>query len=333
MYLYTIILGMIASCALTSALPSPQGKDIARPLIGEGIMNTTDVAIVERGPTNIEKRQPPPPNPDFVYMAVYTTAAILYPELIGVANLVGSVWSAVGRCLVNPLSFDCLFGAADAVFNVWNMGFFDNDGVDKRSASGRPIYAVRNSTHTPNPITHSVSHIPILPHERLMRAATKYGNNGTWVHIATTYYNDTEAHYIYHRLAHQDDLGKANDGIYHHFRAMPSSATLTKLKPRAEDDDNGVVVDYLWKDGNSQLWDDAQSDGNPDNGDYFGSTIANWMEDNSAEVTCATVGIGIPVSEGSDPIEQEDQGVLAYGWNDTPFDFNGLAGGWVDSCY
>jgi hypothetical protein len=135
--------------------------------------------------------------------------------------------------------------------------------------------------------------------------------------------------------AQEEDLGKPNNGQYHHFRAQPSpSQTPSPLTPMPAPKTarNGVAAGYLWKDGNNGLWNDAQSDHISNNGNDFGSITANWMEESSAEATCAAVGVGITVSEGSSPIEREDQGVVAYGWNNAPFNFAGRAGGWVDSC-
>jgi hypothetical protein len=254
---------------------------------------------------------------------------------MGLANLVGSTWSAVGRCIVNPLSFDCLFGAVDAVFNIWNSDFFGENGFRKRAVteSGHPITALRqnNSTGGPSLVTSVAAHIEIQPNEPLIRAASLRGGlNGTWVRIATTYINDTEAHHLHHRLAVAEDLGFENDGSYHHFRATPAPAMLRRLGVRAEDNDNGVVVDYLWKDGYQGNWN--QIHGISNEGNRLGSTTAEWMETNNAEATCASVGSLVTVSEGSDFYELEDQGIVAYGWNNKPFGFNGRAGSWVDGC-
>jgi hypothetical protein len=254
---------------------------------------------------------------------------------MGVARLVAATWTAVGRCILNPLSFDCLFGAVDAGFTVWNNGFFGNNGLGKPAftESGHPIIALHqsNSTTGPGVVTSVAARIENQPHEPLMRAETRRGDlDGTWLCIATTNIDDTEAHHLHHRLAHDGDLGFENDGNYHHFRATPAPSMLRRLGIRAVNDNNGVVVDYLWKYGNKN--DLNLIHGIPNNGNRLGSTTVNWMERNSVEATCASVGAHVDHGEGPGFYEMEDHGVVAYGWNDKPFSFNGRAGGWVDGC-
>jgi hypothetical protein len=63
------------------------------------------------------------------------------------------------------------------------------------------------------------------------------------------------------------------------------------------------MVDYLWHDGNSVLQSDAQNAHIGNNRNAFESTTVNWMEETSAEVTCVSMGIEIPVGGGNDPTE------------------------------
>lgn len=162
-------------------------------------------------------------------------------------------------------------------------------------------------------------------------------NNGTdFIHIATTYRNGSAQYTIHYRRAHPDDLGRPNDGTYHQVRVAPagtnvngSSSDATK---RAEDDVSGVVMDYLWQQGSDALWTDTYYDTHTFD-QTAASDITSWMEQNQAEATCAT----IIIESNGPPNEQpwggaEDSGVLAFGWNNKAFGFNGRAGGWIDEC-
>lgn len=55
------------------------------------------------------------------------------------------------------------------------------------------------------------------------------------------------------------------------------------------------------------------------------------MEDNKSEANCAVPAIQLSSHGGSSRING-DKGIIAYGWNNQAFNFNGRAGGWVDSC-
>lgn len=55
------------------------------------------------------------------------------------------------------------------------------------------------------------------------------------------------------------------------------------------------------------------------------------MINNKQEASCLTA-IGTIGTHGGSSSSRIDNGVIAYGWNDKPFDFNGRAGGWAESC-
>lgn len=310
------------------ALPQPAIEETSLS-VRENSRIVKDLVVV---PSNDAHQLARRENPRFHLIEVAMRAAPLLPIFLGVFNLVTSIWNAAERCTINPLSLDCLFVAMDAVYNVWNSGFFANNGINaKRDAYYPPVHGIRDSAELPGPITRTEAHIPISPDQRLMHAAVATGNDGSWAHIATTYWGDEPAHHILYRVAHESDLGKPNDGSYHHFRCQPAPSQQAKLRRRAEGSKNGVVADYLWRDGNQQLYDNIEM-GISNLGGVLGSNQANWMENNSAEASCASVSVSIPVADGSPPILREDQGVAAYGWNNTPFNFAGRAGGWVDEC-
>jgi hypothetical protein len=177
-------------------------------------------------------------------------------------------------------------------------------------------------------------HVPFGQHKRLIqviRNEFEFNGNHTFRHVATVYRHDVETHQLFYRHAHPDDLGKENDGTYHHIRAnYTGSPPSDAVSRRAESNMDHVVGDYLWKDGDSTLFNDIH---NEDNivGDV-GTGLANWMEQNNSEASCASIRTFVSVSEGGKIPKYEDQGVFAYGWNDKPFGFNGRAGGWIDQC-
>ena len=67
-------------------------------------------------------------------------------------------------------------------------------------------------------------------------------------------------------------------------------------------------------------------------GNYLGSQTAQWMEDNNSEATCAVPGYVYNLM-ATGMRACVDNGVMAYGWNNQPYNFNGNAGAWVnDDC-
>ena len=66
------------------------------------------------------------------------------------------------------------------------------------------------------------------------------------------------------------------------------------------------MVDYLWTNGVKSLWNHL---GGRSQTDDLGSTIADYMENSDAEVSCAVPGIQQPNGNYAG----ENQGVLAYG--------------------
>ena len=58
---------------------------------------------------------------------------------------------------------------------------------------------------------------------------------------------------------------------------------------------------------------------------------ASYLQDNGQEASCLTVLAQLGTHGGSST-SRIDNGVIAYGWNDRPFGFNGRAGDWATSC-
>lgn len=261
---------------------------------------------------------------EFAGAFLRATAAAVFPVQVGVYTWSGAIWSTAKKCFES--TFDCLFGIADAVFGVWRTAFVP--AATKRDVNGHLVYA---STAVDRNDVHWNFHVPFDNHTRLihvLRNNFKYDGNHTFTHVATVYRKGLHTHSLYHRFAHPEDLGHENDGSFHQIRALPSTAS--NITKRVEKDIDHVVGDYIWKDGNSQFFNDIHNEKNLAND--IGSTIANWMEENNSQATCASIRTWIPVSEGSSVPEYENQGVFAYGSNDKPFDFKGRSGSWIDQC-
>lgn len=177
---------------------------------------------------------------------------------------------------------------------------------------------------------HLTFHVPFGNHKRLvnvLRNDFTYDGNHTFRHLATVYQKGVKTLSLHHRFAHPDDLGHENDGSFHHIRALPDSETVVA---RVEKKSNHVVGDYLWRHGNSELFNDIHNEKNI--GNAIGSSLANWMEKSNSEATCASIRTYVKVSEGGPVPRYENQGVFAYGWNDKPFNFQGKAGSWIEQC-
>ncbi|THG95544.1 hypothetical protein EW026_g6129 [Hermanssonia centrifuga] len=80
-------------------------------------------------------------------------------------------------------------------------------------------------------------------------------------------------------------------------------------KPRAEDDNDGTVVDYSWQSTNEQAYDDFGSSSSSTS--YFAANSMGYMiETASGIAACA---------DFADQDGDMDEAVLTIGWNDQPF--------------
>ncbi|KAG4440290.1 hypothetical protein IFR05_004251 [Cadophora sp. M221] len=183
----------------------------------------------------------------------------------------------------------------------------------------------------------SEAHIPLL-HRSLKESSMATQNNGTWERHATFYWDNEESHYLMYRKATVDDLGYENDGTFHHYRIQDSDHVkdLRKrmalghpgIEKRLEQRAYGVVTDYLWQNGNQDSYNQMH-----DSADFKDMTrkIDNYMEGNKQGVSCLTP-IGSIGTHGGSSRFRVDNGIIAYGWNDKPYGFNGRAGNWAEGC-
>ncbi|KAH8904684.1 hypothetical protein BR93DRAFT_939754 [Coniochaeta sp. PMI_546] len=226
---------------------------------------------------------------------------------------------------------DCFFVAADILMGTF-VSFYKTRNGKRSTVDGLPDHGIatfQNGTISGG-LTHSIAHIPII-NGSLRLGLLASGNNGSWAHVASFYSGDVKTHRLMYRLASEEDLGAKNNGKYHHLRTVGQGNSVTE---RAEQQEGALVADYLWEDNNDQTeWGYFSGGGNS-----LGSDIANWMENNEQEAACASPAVclptGAPGAGNSHPgCSVIDGGVMAYGWNDQPFGFNGRAQGWLDECH
>ncbi len=61
------------------------------------------------------------------------------------------------------------------------------------------------------------------------------------------------------------------------------------------------------------------------------NTVTHFLQNTGSEVSCAD--IIVREDDGSQPISGvEDVGLVAFGWNNQPFGFNGRSAGWLNTC-
>ncbi|THG95282.1 hypothetical protein EW026_g6342 [Hermanssonia centrifuga] len=102
-----------------------------------------------------------------------------------------------------------------------------------------------------------------------------------------------------------------NGAGVHTLRAWQRNFVVNGTAKRAEDDNDGTVVEYLWQSTNEQSYDDFHS--SSDSTSYFAANAMGYMiENQSAVAMCADFG---------DADGEMDEGVLTVGWNDQPFEW------------
>jgi hypothetical protein len=162
-----------------------------------------------------------------------------------------------------------------------------------------------------------------------------------------------------YRQAAKEDLGFDNDGSFHHYRVQDSDHMkrlhaqkadgLSALEKRIEKTASGVVTDYLWKNGlvvlsemnsctkvsslmrtrNQNAWDNFHDDISVKS---LETDAHSYLTDHDADASCFTPILQLGTHGGSSST-RIDNGILAYGWNNKAFNFDGRAGGWANKCY
>lgn len=183
---------------------------------------------------------------------------------------------------------------------------------------GRSIPGIRKEMHVPIANGTSFHHAIKAMHN----------SSESFLHVSSTWTNGSLTSHQYYRRAHKDDLGHENDGSYHHMRSTEAGSIAKRDEERGS---NGLVVDYLWKDPSASVAHDLNNNFGQ-NAYYGGIETGGWMWDNSVLATCATLVEEYRPSGGAASNGDANKGVMAYGWNGSPFGFNGRSSGWIDSC-
>lgn len=69
------------------------------------------------------------------------------------------------------------------------------------------------------------------------------------------------------------------------------------------------------------------------NTDALGNSCSEYMLDRKSEASCAVPAIdGVSGYGSEEHYAGVDQGVLAYGYNNQPFGFDGRSQGWINEC-
>jgi hypothetical protein len=239
--------------------------------------------------------------------------------LFGFGGLVKSIFSVTKLC--GQSKTDCVFGALDILADFFT-DVYSWSNLRKRTVDGVTVFG----SHTLSSGTTINSHIPVTNGTSFYHALTAMPNDGSFQHVASAVLPNGTAKHIWYRVASAQDLGRENDGSYNHVRVASPTYNQTSSEKRKETNDDGVVADYLWNNNNEQMWDSVSGVA----GDTMGSMAANYMEENELIASC-----WVPILNGPATGNQDwgaDHGVVAFGWNNQPFDFDGRSGGWLDEC-
>jgi len=249
------------------------------------------------------------------------------------ASLVKNLFDIPKECGESTL--DCLFQVGNTVMSYFTLGYQAVSNLPVMERDGVAVFGIAKLSDG----TYIGSHLPVsgVLAVTLREVSIARPNLKTWAHVATRYTGDgMPLHSIYHRLVSDEDLGRPNDGTYHHLIAQTANLTApwerkTTLNARADSSDShGVVGEYLWQNNDNSLWGDLHNacSGTLESQCDLGSSLANQFENEQIEAGCAVPG----VAKGDGSFAGLNSGVFAYGSNDKAFDFQGRAGSWLDSC-
>ncbi|KAJ7026352.1 hypothetical protein C8F04DRAFT_1125489 [Mycena alexandri] len=252
----------------------------------------------------------------------------------GLGSLAEVAFKSAIPCLgevFSGTSQTCLWHVLDAAIGDWDSLFEPTSGRRKRDGSGS--YTASIPYNLPNgTVAHmTVIHTQIIPlspgSSNMYTTLAARPNASSWAHAYTRQYGNTTPIRIFHRRINDAEEGD-DAGLVNQIRAG-ATWNPNMLTKRVEEDDDGVVLDYLWKDSSVGAWDLYHDDSPVDTTASDSATIVQeFMSDNNAIATCAT-----PVIVADDGgLLQATAGVAAFGWNNQPFGFDGRSSGWLSGC-
>lgn len=229
------------------------------------------------------------------------------------ASLVKNLFDIPKECGESTL--DCLFQVGNTVMSYFTLGYQAVSNLPVMERDGVAVFGIAKLSDG----TYIGSHLPVsgglavIPRETLIARP----NLETWAHVATRYTGDgMPLHSIYHWLVSDEDLGRPNDGTYHHLVAQAANLTApwerkTTLNTRADSSDShGVVGQYLWQNNDNFLWGDLHNacSGTLESQCDLGASLANQFENEQIEAGCAVPGI----AKGDGSFAGLNSGVFAY---------------------
>ncbi|PVH72487.1 hypothetical protein DL98DRAFT_576806 [Cadophora sp. DSE1049] len=256
---------------------------------------------------------------------------------IGLFGLATSSYGVYKDCKAQFQISECLLASVGLVISAFGTGYKAYSGFSKVRVRNDGLISHGEWIDPDDASRKAESHVS-LEGRSLKDASMSSENNGTWARHATFYWQGEESHYLLYRRADPEDLGFENDGSFHHYRVEDSDnvkilrAQLSKGHPgidkRLEKRSYGVVTDYVWRNGNKNLWDSMHQ--SADFKDMARKTTS-YLENHKQEVSCLTPIAQLGTHGGSSN-SRIDNGVIAYGWNDKPYAFKGRTGAWVEGC-
>ena len=219
---------------------------------------------------------------------VYAGAKIVWAT----ASLVKNVFDLPRECGASTL--DCLFQVGNTVMSYFALGYQVVDNLPVMERDGVAVFGIAKLSDG----TYIGSHLPV-PGDlavTLREVSISRTDLKTWTHVATRYTSDgMPLHSIYHRLVSDEDLGRPNDGTYHHLVAQTANLPApwerkSTLNARADSSDShGVVGEYLWQNNDNSLWGDLHNacPGTLESQCDLGSSLANKFETDQIEAGIA----------------------------------------------
>jgi hypothetical protein len=191
-----------------------------------------------------------------------------------------------------------------------------------RSLDGLPIYGQLNLDRSRT----IALHIPLnITHPMLVPSLRMLEKTYNWTHIATSYSASQAEHTLSFRHIPDALLGYDNNGSMFEFKAQSVRSTTKRVEEKEDD----LYVNYQWEDGNELVWEELNTflSSVATTADYIGSTGANWMEENEAQVACFCPGV-----ENNGGISGSARGVLAWNYgSEYPWQ-DGQSGSYMDQC-
>jgi hypothetical protein len=179
-----------------------------------------------------------------------------FEAAMAVGPLAHAGWARVVNCAgLGALgTANCLWTLGHGIFSVWADFFFPNSGIAKREITADGYEVLTFNITEPDGSSTPVIHTQIMPisnHSSIAAMLSARPNASSWAQVFNRQYGEHSMIHVFHRRINETeeghDAGRLHQLRGHHF-------AINGLTKREEESQDGVIMDFLFDDGNQEIF-------------------------------------------------------------------------------